>query len=381
MQKLIKTTWCLESGKPYQRARILHHKAHPEGLDLDRIRFLEKGLLPLNPRVGHTVSVIHGSAYLKLRGTGWEELHLGAGVHLYLPAGQRLELEGEPGTELLRVSSPCPEQSRGNRLLVRDEIFLAACATESQCLRWSFTPHYLSRRIFLHHDQTLLSKAGTPVSWFRTTIFDTAGLTGTEEGKPVFRISYNSRTELNVCYEVKGEARVRMARHPYLEDRQQWGPWLELDNESAYHLDEVNEEECHIDQATESLLFFRNKHELQITGGYLGVFSLFDPAPTGIENASTGNCRDEAPLAHILGTRTHENHLRELARFDEMVDQLSLAKARGNLAPLKETPIWDLYLKGCKAQAKLERTVVRPLFDEGNGRERLLADWMQQVSP
>jgi hypothetical protein len=43
-------------------------------------------------------------------------------------------------------------------------------------LRWVITPQYLSRRIFLHHDPTLLSKSGHPVSWFHTTMFDVAGL-------------------------------------------------------------------------------------------------------------------------------------------------------------------------------------------------------------
>ena len=77
------------------------------------------------------------------------------------------------------------------------------------------TLQYLSRRIFLHHDPTLLSKSGNPVSLFHTTMFDVDGLPKNEDGEPVFKMSYNSRTEFNVCYDVKGIARVRMAEHPY----------------------------------------------------------------------------------------------------------------------------------------------------------------------
>src|SRR5204863_9462523 len=100
------------------------------------------------------------------------------------------------------------DQARGERLLLRDEKFIAACATRSQTLRWTLTPQYLSRRIFLHHAPILLSKSGHPVSWFHTTMFDVAGLPPNQDGEPVFKMSYNSRTEFNVCYDVEGEARV-----------------------------------------------------------------------------------------------------------------------------------------------------------------------------
>ena len=75
----------------------------------------------------------------------------------------------------------------------------------------------------------------------------------------------------------------------------------------------------------------------------------------------------------------YDNHQRELAVFDEMVDELSVARAKGTLGLLHDSPLWKLYLKGRKAQADLECKVVKPLAEEGSERARLLAEWMQQV--
>jgi hypothetical protein len=233
MQKLIKNDWRRESGEPFDLAQILRHEIYPEGLDVDRIRFFGAGCLTLRPSLGYVISVIRGNARLNLIGNEKQDLHLEAGVHLYIPPGPESVLEAEPGTELLRISSPSASQARGKKLLLRNEAFLAACASGSQSLRWILTPQYLSRRIFLRHDPILLSKSGYPISWFHTTMFDVSGLPKNEEGEPVFKMSYNSRTEANFCYDVKGAARVRMAQHPYREAKQLWGPWLSLDGDST----------------------------------------------------------------------------------------------------------------------------------------------------
>jgi hypothetical protein len=309
-----------------------------------------------------------------------EPLHLETGVHLYLPPGLEVVLEAEPGTEFLRVSSATASQVRGKQLLLRDETFLAACATGSQSLRWILTPQYLSRRIFLYHDAILLSKSGHPVSWFRTTMFDVAGLPINEDGEPVFKMSYNSRTEFNVCYDVKGHARVRMAKHPYREAKQLWDPWLSLDGDSTYHLNEAAggpEEECHVDRRTQTKQFFRNKHEVYILDGYVSLFCLFDPAPTGIECHHPGEYSDYEPLSQVRG---YEAYQREIARFDEMVDTLSVAKARGKLKTLHATPLWQMYLRGREAQVAIEAELAKTLAAECNGRDKVLARWMQQVS-
>jgi hypothetical protein len=383
MQKLIKNDWHCESGEPFARAQILRHEIHPEGLYVDRLRFFEAGGLAPRSSVGHVISVLRGSGRLHLAGNDRQTLHLEAGVHLYLPPGLEIVLDAEPGTELLRVSSPSASQTRGRKLLLRSEAFLAACASGSQSLRWILTPQYLSRRIFLHHDPILLSKSGHPVSWFRTTMFDVAGLPGNEDGQPVFKMSYNSRTEVNFCYDVKGTARVRMAQHPYREAKQLWGPWLALDGDSTYHLNEAAgspEEECRMDEATQTSQTLRNKHEVHIVDGHVTLFCLFDPAPTGVECHRPGEYSDYEPLSQVLGTKLYETFAREIARYDEMVDQLSLTKAMGKLDTLYETPIWELYLRGREAQAAIEAELVKTLATEGNGRERVLARWMQSVT-
>ena len=382
MQKLIKNTWRREEGSPFTRARILNYDTHPEGLDLDRIRFVEAGSLSPRSGVGHIISVLRGSGSLHVSGGDNRTFHLEAGVHLYLPPGMETVLEAERETELLCVSSPSASQARGKRLLLRDETFIAACASGTQSLRWAFTPQYLSRRIFLHHDPVLLSKNGNPVSWFRTTMFDVAGLPKNEDGEPVFKMSYNSRTECNVCYDVKGTARVRMAQHPYKERKQLWGPWFQLDDDSTYHLNEgagSPEEESFHDTVKGTRQFFRNKHEVHIVDGHVTLCCMFDPAPTGVENHRAGEYSDYEPLSQVLGTKPYETHQREIAKYDEMVDTLSLAKAAGALSTHRGTPHWELYLKGREDQAAVENKIAETMAAEGLGRERVLEPWMQHV--
>ena len=302
MQKLIKNHWCREAGEPFARAKILSHEIHPEGLDVDRIRFFEVGSFVLKSSLGHIVSVLRGRGQLHLEGDEEKQFRLEAGVHIYIPPGFVGQINAEPGAEFLHVSGPL-SQARGQQLLVRDEMFLAACASEKRSLRWILTPQYLSRRIFLHHDPTLLSKSGNPVSWFHTTMFDVDGLPKNEDGESVFKMSYNSRTEFNVCYDVKGVARVRMAEHPYKATNQTWIAWQSIDGESTYHLNESAggpEEESYFDEVTQSQQFLRNKHEVYILDGYVSLFCLFDPAPAGIERHRPGEYSDNEPLSPEL---------------------------------------------------------------------------------
>lgn len=380
VQKLIKNNWRRESGRPFATARILSHEIHPEGLDVDRIRFLEPGsLIPLS-RVGHIISVLRGRAELFVPGEGKQPLQLEPGLHLYLPPGLEVILEAGLEAEFLQVSSPTASQKRGRQLLLRDETFLSACASGSQSLRWILTPQYLSRRIFLYHDPTLLSKSGNPVSWFHTTMFDVAGLPRNEEGVPVFKMSYNSRTEFNACYDVQGTARVRMALHPYQEVDQVWGPWLSLDGESSYHLNETAggpEEEYQIDEKTGMKQFLRNKHEVHIVNGHVSLFCLFDPAPTGVERHRPGEYSDYEPLSQVLDSELYKTHQREILKYDDMLNQLSLARAKGRLSSFQSTPAWHLYLQGQKAQKAIEGELVKTLAAEGRGRERVLSQWMQ----
>ena len=112
----------------------------------------------------------------------------------------------------------------------------------------------------------------------------------------------------------------------------------------------------------------------------MSLFCLFDPAPTGIERHRPGEYSYYEPLSHVLGTKQYETHQREIARYDEMVDKLSLAKAMGNLSELHSTPIWQLYLQGRKAQAAIETELAKTLAAEGKGRKRVIAHWMQSCT-
>ncbi len=210
-------------------------------------------------------------------------------------------------------------------------------------------------------------------------MFDVDGLPENEDGEPVFKMSYNSRTEFNVCYDVKGDARVRMARHPYEETKQSWGPWLRLDGDSTYHLNEAAgspEEEIRFDEAIGARQSLRNKHEVYIAGGHVTLFCLFDPAPTGVERHRPGEYSDYEPLAQVLGTELHETHRREITRYDEMVDGLSLAKSKGLLDTLRKKPIWELYMRGRKAQTAIEFELAKSLVE----RARVISPWMQTVA-
>jgi len=374
MSKLIKNHWTRRSGEAFERAEILHAATAPEGLDVDRVRFEESGRLYVDAGIGNLITVLRGTA--KLLREREKPLQLAAGSHLYVPPDLAVELQAQAGAEMVRVSSPVREQARGKKLLLRDEAFLWACATGGQSLRWMLTPQYLSRRAFLHHDETLLSKAGHPVSWFHTTMFEVEGLPANEDGESVFKMSYNSRTEFNVLYDVTGKARVRMAQHPYKVLGQKWAEWRDLDGDTTYHLDEASggPEEEKISGGS-----LRNKHEVFSRGGHVSLMCLFDPAPTGVERHRPGEYSDYEPIEDVVARPEYAVHQREVARFDAMVDRLSIAKAEGGLDALKDTPEWSCFVEGQAAQTALEAAMLRGLAGEDQGRERVIARWTRPV--
>ncbi len=377
---VIRNAWQRDASGPFRVARIFDHRRSPEGLDVERVQFVGAGALSLDASVGHFVSVLSGVVTLRSDADDHTALQLSVTTHVYVPPGWGARIEAPVGAEILRVSGASAGQSPGTRLLVRDEAFIAACATGSQSLRWILTSQYLSRRIFLEHDATLLSKSGAPVSWYRTTMFDIAGLPPNDDGEPVFKMQYNSRTEFNVCYDVRGCARVRMAEHPYRAVDQSWGPWLLLDGDSTYHVNEsgeVDDEDGPVDQVAGGVP--RNKHEVSIQDGHVTLFCLFDPAATGFERHRAGTYSDYEPLADIRGSERYATYIRELARFDAMVDELSLAQARGELDSLRGSDSWRLYTEGCRAQVAHESALLEALDTDGVGRARVVAPW--SISP
>ncbi|MBL4633430.1 MAG: hypothetical protein JKY56_06145 [Kofleriaceae bacterium] len=339
-ENFIVNAWVANADSGVETAEILHHDQCPEGLDFTRVRFPEPGGLALPSAFGCIVSVIRGGGALLLEG---RELAVGEGVHWYQPPGFSARVECSVGTELVIVAAAEGGRARGTQFLLRDEEFLAACGHEKGALRWVLTPQYLSRRVFLHHDRTLLSKSGNPLSWFHTTMFDVEGLPKNQEGKSVFKMSYNYRTEPNLCYEVDGEAMVRMAKHPYSEHNQAWHPWHVLDGDTTYHLNEdvCDSEYVHSDgispdgispddlESGKERLPRRNKHEVRIAVGSVSLLCMHDPAPTGAERHSAGEYSEYGDLEKVVGSKEHREYLQALKPLDEMVDALSLAKAEG----------------------------------------------------
>ncbi len=387
MGNVIRNRWVEDTDAPLVRARIMRGHEVPEGVDVERVRATGAARVPLDPGYGHLLSVIEGAGRAIVDG---EPLALGAGVHLFVPPETVVPVEVEAGASLVHVATP---GARGRRVLLRDEAFVSACAIEGQALRWTLTPQYLSRRVFLHHDPVLLSKSGHPLSWFHTTMFDVAGLPPNADGESVFKMSYNSRTELNVCYDVRGEARVRMADHPYSGTPrtgltgtsgavsgavQSWGAWQALDGDATYHLDEAAggpHEERLVDPVTGAARTLRNKHEVYSSDGYVSLYCLFDPAPTGVERHRPGEYSDYEPFEAVAVRDEYRAHQREIARLDAMVDRLSLARARGRLDAERGGEAWDVYQRGREAQRALEAALVAALAAEGLGRDAVVERW------
>lgn len=373
MRKYIANAWHSETDDGVEVANILQHDVHPEGLDIARVRFREAASYQPHRDLGGQFSVLRGS--LRVRSEGLPELHLHAGTHLYMPPGFAARLEGEPGAEIAIALAPTASRARGTVPLLRDDRFVAACALPGRSLRWILTPQYLSRRIFLHHDRTLLSKTGAPLSWFHTTMFDVRGLPANSEGRPVFKMSYNYRSEPNLCYQVEGRAGVRMALHPYVDgDAQKWDPWQALDGETTYHLNEDASQAEHQIQGS-ARVPLRNKHEVFVDDGFVSLICLFDPAPTGVECHTSGAYSSYGDLADTIGTSRYDEYLRALEPLDAMVQVLSLARARGEDPASK--PEWRLYQEGITAQRQIEGELRAHLVAAGQGREQQLEAWLQ----
>ncbi len=352
MTNVIRNDWRRDGA--VERAAILSRDTSPEGLDVERLRFASAAELSLDPGSAHVVGVMRGRAVFDAASTG--PLAIGPGSHLFVPIGAAATLRAEAGFEAAHVWGP---RARGTRVLLRDEAFVRACAHGDQSLRWVLTPQYLSRRIFLHHDPGLVSARDNPVSWFHTTMFDVVGLPPNDDGEPVFKMAYTSRTEFNVCYDVSGSARVRLAP---LAAAGGWADWAAVDGETTYHLNEVPE----ADGRT------RNKHEVSALGGHVTLFCAFDPAPTGIERHRPGEYSDYEPYDVVAARAEFHEHKQRIGPFDEMVDTLSLAKARGELDALEGQPVWRRYLEGRDAQRRIEAALIASTSPE---RARVIASW------
>ena len=379
MEKIIYNKW-QEIKKGQLLTSILNRDIHPEGLDVSRFSFKQSGEVLLNPSDGHMVTILSGQVHLKLN-SFITPLKFGAFVHLYIPPYENAKLKASRDTQLIHIAGPT-EQAKGEKLIVRDEQFIRATADSERMFRWVLTPQYLSRRVFLHHDKILLSKSHLPVSWFRTTMFDVNGLPLNEDGLPVFKMQYDYQTEANVCYDVAGEARVRMAHHPYKDEGQEWSQWKLLGNDTTYYLNEDSQSsdvEWHVNPETGERSSKRNKHEVYIPeGGYVSLCCLFDPGPTGSEKHMPGKYSSYQDVNKIIGTESYQKHLKALIPFDEMVQKLSLLKAQGLLNENDENPKWTSYQRGLENQIKLESELVQQLRNENRGRDAVVLKWINK---
>ncbi len=379
MEKIIRNTWHqIEKGQFH--ATILNRDIHPEGLDISRLFFKQAGEIELNGLDGHIITILSGQVKLKFNSYNYP-LELGSFAHLYIPPNENAQLKLTKNTHLIHVAAP-KEQAKGKKLIVRDEQFLRATADSDRLLRWILTPQYLSRRVFLHHDKTLVSKDGLPVSWFHTTMFDVKGLPANDDGLPVFKMSYDNQTEPNVCYDVSGKAKVRMAYHPYTDNGQEWSEWQLLDNDTTYYLNEDShgpDVEWHTNPETGEQFSRRNKHEVYIPeGGHVSLCCLFDPAPTGTEKHKPGKYSSYEHVNKIVGTEAYQRHLKVLAPYDEMLNELSLFKAQGMLNEGKKNGIWVRYKHGLNNQMKLESKLIQQLRNENHGRDNVVSRWINK---
>ncbi len=374
--KIIRNRW-EHTADGHRRAAILSRHVHPEGLDISRFALGKDDALQLDSSEGHILTVLDGR--LAMAGaSGKHNLQLGSCVHAFIPVGWAARLNALSAAHIIVISAPA-SQVRGKRLIIRDEHFIRACADTATSFRWILTPQYLSRRVFLYHDPTLLSKTGKPVAWFRTTMFDVTGLPGNCDDLPVFKMSYDNQTEANVCYDVRADARVRFARHPYVNQKQQWDDWQTIDNNTTYHLNEAPhdaEVEWHCDSKTGLPLCRRNRHEIHIApGGHVSLCCLFDPAPVGVERHLPGEYSSYEDVEKFTGTPAYEKRLRDMQPYDEMIDALSLGRANPELNDTKQSKLLLHFKTGLHNQLAHESQLIATLRESGNNRHAVVERW------
>lgn len=365
--KIIADDW-REFGRGIRISGVVDRNSGCEGIDVCRYHAEEGAALDLAADCGHILSVLKGTALLLLGNDG-TKLHVSAGTHLYVPPAAAASLQFAEPSFVIHAAAP-DDRALGARLLVHNERYLAAT-------RFVLTPQYLSRRAFLHRDHTLVSTNGDRVAWFHTTMFDTLGLPGNSEGKPVFKMSYDHQSEVNVVYDVKDGAAVRFARHPYREPGQQsWSDWQALDGSTTYHLNEASdgpEIERHADPQTGRERVLRNRHEIYIApGGHVSLCCMFDPGPTGLETHQPGEYSSYAPVSDTIGTTAYRDFLAAVAAADDMVGALSLAEALNGGVPDRSSPQWADYEELLAGAVQAEERVIR---ESGRDREEIMARW------
>ena len=369
VNKIIPCNWVSHEDSPKIRsAKLIDRSNSAEGIDVSRHDCDRGAVLTLAGADGHIFSLIEGSAILSSPFLN-ESLSIRSGMHIYIPPGLDAALSIQTDSVCINATAP-RNQSRGTKLLIHDEQFLRSS-------RFVLTPQYLSRRAFLHRDETLLSRSGDPVSWFHTTMFDTSGLPQNEEGLEVFKMSYDYQSEINVVYETRGRSCVRFAKHPYGDGEQQlWSDWFDLDSEMTYYLNESadgDDVERKVCPKTGRNLQKRNKHEIFVeAGGYVSLCCMFDPAPTGVETHSPGEYTSYGPVTDVLNSDEYRSLLHRTGPDDEMIRTLSMAIARDPDRNLDDSPHWPVYMSALDQSIKEQG---RLLSESAAQREHILQNW------
>jgi hypothetical protein len=139
------------------------------------------------------------------------------------------------------------------------------------------------------------------------------------------------------------------------------------------------EEERRFEEGISEPQHLRNKHEVYIRDGYVTLFCLFDPSPIGIERHRPGEYSDYEPMSQVLGSKSCEDYQREITKYDEMIDQLSMAKAMGRLDSFHGSPLWELYIHGRDVQIAIESKLMNTCAKNDARRACILSEWIQTI--
>lgn len=319
MPRIFRPGWEADEGAYVEKWSILDASTSCEGLGLARYRWNKPRSIDVAD-YGCIISVFKGCGFIHLVDSNGQkgQLFLSTFVHAYVPPCN-VRFQGvEAGTEIVCLSAPTTALAQGTELIIRNEELMKIEMASLPTSRWSKMATYTSRRLFLHHDKTLLSRNGHPVSWQRTSSSGSGTLS---------KMSYNHHTEVNLVYEVQGDVRVRTAMHPYARDI--WSEWHLLDGNCCYYLDETKPmAEQGVDafgRRTEQ----RNKHELDFEHGNFSLFCMFDPGLGGTEaHVDTAGFSSYECFSEVRDSHKYQQFIDDVMKADAIADVKSLRRAQ-----------------------------------------------------
>ena len=324
--KFIKTKY-VPSNCKLQQINIINPENNPHDFQITRILFNEGSFIL--PSLGCIIAIIEGSVLVSYKNTDY---HLETNTFMFLPASIEGKMISKGIAKVILIAAKNTTQTRGTKIIIRNLSILKANSH-----RWILTSQYLSRRVFLYHDQTLVSRTGYPITITLTTVFSSEGLKENNQGLPVFRMQYDNHFETNVMVEVKGISKVRYAIKPYFDDEslQRWEEWNDLDDMTCYNLYESEQEEerddncsLNIDEKSKENVKCRgrNKHEIYADEEHTNL-CIFDPALTGDEKHQEGLYSSYRKLEESISDESYLQFLSSITPIDNLTDELSLMES------------------------------------------------------